>query len=430
MEQIKIIYKYISKFIHTLKNKIFWHLFNRSNKLKQEYVDWLFEANFNNKKDFIDLNRNSISLNENCTKIISFYLPQYYENEVNNENFGKGFMEWYNVTKSIPQFTGHYQPQLPIDVGFYDLTHDDIMYRQIELAKQYGIYGFCFYYYWFSGKKLLEKPLNNFLNNKNLNIPFCLMWCNEEWTNEWSDGHNKKIIMKQELLEDDDNKFMQDIIKYFKDDRYIKIKNKPILIIYKAKKFEHNKFKNFIKNITLNAKNNGFDGIFLMTTNAYYGDIDLKELDFESVIEFSPGLLPISKETYDMKGKYVNPQFNGRIIDIHKSLSKGLHLIDMKFKTHKCVFPGWDNSARKAYCKAGATVLQMTPGDFKQWLKDAMIWTQQNHAQDEQFVFINAWNEWAEGAHLEPDQKYGYAYLQAVQDVISDISQKLLEVVK
>lgn len=424
MEKIKIIYKYLKKFIELTKNKILWKFFNQNNRLKQQYVDWLFDVNFNNKNDYIPLSKDNVNTNENAPKIISFYLPQYYENETNNENFGKGFMEWYNVARCIPQYTGHYQPHIPIDVGFYDLTHDDIMYRQIELAKKYGIYGFCFYYYWFSGKKLLDKPLENFLKNKDLKIPFCLMWCNEEWTNEWSDGHNKKIIMKQELLDGDDEKFINDVIKYFKDDRYIKIDNKPILIIYKPKKFETNKFKEFLNSITLKAKEYGFGGLYLMTTNAYYGDINLEDLLFESRIEFSPGLLPISKETYDLKGKYINPKFNGKIIDIHKGLSNGLHLVNHHFKTHKCIFPGWDNSARKAYCKAGATVLQMTPKDFKKWLYDIYKWTQEHHDKKEQFIFINAWNEWAEGAHLEPDQKYGYAYLQAIKDVIIENSVK------
>ena len=159
-------------------------------------------------------------------------------------------MEWYNVTKCIPQYTGHYQPHLPIDTGFYDLSHDDIMYRQIALAKKYGIYGFCFYYYWFSGDRLLEKPLDNFLNNKKLNIPFCLFWANESWTNLWGNGE-RTIIKKQELLEGDAEKFSEEIIQYFKDERYIKIGNKPLFIIYKSQLFAKKLFDDFIEKLRL-----------------------------------------------------------------------------------------------------------------------------------------------------------------------------------
>lgn len=412
---------YIKKIVNLLCCKLQWLLFNNTGKLKQNYVDWLVEENFSEKKSFVPFRKNKQITNENIVKIIAFYLPQFYENDVNNENFGKGFMEWYNVAKCIPQFTGHYQPQLPIDTGFYDLSHDDVMYRQIELAKNYGIYGFCFYYYWFSGEKLLEKPLENFLNNKALDIPFCLMWANEEWTNEWKDGQNKKIIMPQFLEDNDDEKFIKDIIKYFTDSRYIKIGNKPLLIIYKSQKFEKNKFIKFIEKIDILVKSYGFDGIYLMTTNATYSNIDIKSLNFKSMIEFSPGLNPISNEKYNLKGKFVNPHFSGKVIDVKKSLEKGLHLKeDSKNNVHKCIYPGWDNSSRKAYCKVGATVLQMTPDDFKKWLSDIYKWTKEKYKDKEQFVFVNAWNEWAEGAHLEPDQKYGYAYLQKIREVIDE----------
>lgn len=421
------LFKYIKKIFVLFGNKITWIFNNNSNRLKINYIDWLLKDNYTESCLYTSIVSESLDIKnkEETPKIVAFYLPQYYENEVNNENFGKGFTEWYNVTKAIPQFQGHYQPHIPIDVGFYNLSHDDIMYRQIELAKLYGIHAFCFYYYWFSGEKLLEKPLENFLNNKELDFPFCLMWANEDWTNEWSSETKRKTIMKQSLNYNDDVLFINDIMKYFLDDRYIKIHNKPVLIIYKSQKFEFNKFKTFLLSINKIAKQYGFDGIHLMTTNASYGEIDINKLNFESMIEFSPGLLPISNELYDLKGKFVNPYFNGKIIDIKKGLEKKLHLVESsKNKVHKCIFPGWDNSARKAYCKNGATILQMSPDDFEIWLEDVYTWTIKNHKKEEQFIFINAWNEWAEGAHLEPDKKYGYAYLQKIRNVLTNNNKR------
>ena len=419
-QQIIRYYRWILRTTKFFITEIKLKVFNNSTKLKMEYINWLFEENAQkNSKDFIAETDSCLNIPEDITKIIAFYLPQYYENDINNKYFGKGFMEWYKSSKAIPQFTGHYQPHLPIDVGFYNLTHDDIMYRQIELAKKYGIYGFCFYWYWFSGDVLLEKPINNFLNNKNLNIPFCIMWTNETWTNVWGNGDHREIIKEQHLKADDDEKFIHDIVRFFSDERYIKINGKPLLIIYQSQFFEKERFKNFIKNIRANIKNYGFNDIHIMTTNSGYTKIDTQGLNLDSVVEFSHQNLQITKYISDMKNIFINPLFKGKIIDIKRALKEELHLKENSYKTFKCIYPGWDNSPRKAYSN-NCYVLDINPEIFKKWLKDIIIWTKQKHNKDEQFVFINAWNEWAEGAHLEPDQKYGYAYLQAVKDVLEE----------
>lgn len=414
---------FVKRFFQRLKNVTVWKLKNQSSKLKTEFLDWMVETNFNKNTDYIPINTTPPNITKEMPKIIAFYLPQYYETELNNKYFGKGFMEWYNTTKTIPLFTGHYQPQLPIDVGFYDLSHDDVMQRQIELAKMYGIYGFCFYYYWYRDEVLLEKPILNFLDNKTLNMPFCLMWVNGDWTKTWgTDGkHEREIIKKIELLDGDDEKFFYDTLKYFKDERYIKINNKPVLAIIKSRGFSEERTRHFIQTIDELAKKEGFAGIHFMTTNVGYGEIDTKGLGFDSVIEFEQTTSPIAQELLDLKGRYVNPHFKGRVVDIKRGLDKKLHLKKHSYKTYKCVAPGWDNSARKAY--SGSVVYQMTPNDFERWLADVVRWTKENHSEKEQFVFINAWNEWAEGAHLEPDQKYGYAYLQALKNVLTGMSK-------
>ena len=330
------ILKYYNSLKKNLRKKYSFLFLNLCNSdLKNEYLKWIFEQNKKKSETYVSYTENNIQYNEKMPKLISFYLPQYYENECNNKYFGKGFMEWYNVTKAIPQYTGHYQPHLPIDVGFYNLTHDDIMYRQIELARKYGIYGFCFYYYWFSGQTLLEKPIRNFLNNKDLNMPFCLMWTNETWTNVWGDGNHKKIIKQQELLDDDYLKFANDVILYFKDERYIKINGKPLLIIYQSQLFEKEKFIRFIRLLKENISKNGFDDIYIMTTNAKITNQDLSEYDIEGVIEFSHQTLPIQKAVCEIKNRFINPNFMGKIIDVKKALSNNLHLQENSYKTYK-----------------------------------------------------------------------------------------------
>lgn len=414
----EMIFAFIKRFIQKIINTSIWKIKNNSDDLKLKHLDWLVKENFDRHKLFVPITKSYAQTENIDVKIIAFYLPQFYETQLNNEYFGKGFMEWYNVTACIPQFTGHYQPQLPIDVGFYNLSQDDVMKRQIELAKMYGLYGFCFYYYWYKDETLLEKPILNFLNNKELSMPFCLMWINGDWTKTWgTDGkHEREIIKKMEFAESDIKKLFQDTIKYFQDKRYIKIHNKPVFIIIKSRGFSKKITQQLIQYFDKSSREYGFDGVCFMTTNVGYGDIDTKGLGFNSVIEFEQTTSLIAQELMNLSGRFVNPHFNGRVVDIKKGLEKKLHLQTKSYKTYKCVAPGWDNSARKAY--SGSVIYQMTPDDFKKWLTDVIEWTKQHHSTEEQFVFINAWNEWAEGAHLEPDQKYGYAYLQVMKDCL------------
>ena len=294
------------------------------------------------------------------------------------------------------------------------------MKKQIQLAKQYGIYGFCFYYYWYSGKKIMEKPIERFLCDKSLNIPFFLFWANEDWTMLWDNGNEKEVLYKQDLNVNDSYKFMQDMLPYFKDERYIKIDNKPLMVLYDIEKYPYEKYITFNKEIRAIARENGFDDLYIMTT--IKGNMDINNLEYitkkyylDSMLEFFPQGL-----TYKMIDrkfeKIVNPKFQGICYDIHKFISQKTYLYETKANVFKGCFPNWDNTSRKCY--KGAYIFQNTPEDYKKWLKDIIEWTKQNKPDNRQFVFLNAWNEWAEGAHLEPDQKYGYAYLQATKDAI------------
>lgn len=385
-----------------------------SKKYKKEYTDWLAKRNLEKSLEFVPFKKNKITKNDE--KLIAFYLPQFHTFKENDEWHGKGFSEWTNVTKAIPQFTGHNQPQLPIDVGFYDLSTDKVMYRQIELAKNYGIYGFCFHYYWFSGKRLMEKPIFNYLNNKELDLPFCLCFANENWSKNW-DGGDKEVLIEQKFLEDDPKQFAQDIMPFFEDERYIKINNKPILVVYKPQLFKKEILKNFVYELNKKAKENGLDGVYLIMAKTQDIETNPEEFFMDAVVEFPPHIIDrYAKQV--IKKTYLNPSFNGRIFDMEEFIKNQEFLYETDFKLYKTVFPSWDNTARKAY--TGASVFEISPELYKKWLKDCIDWTKENNNKDEQFIFINAWNEWAEGAHLEPDQKYGYAYLQATKEVLEE----------
>jgi hypothetical protein len=295
------------------------------------------------------------------------------------------------------------------------------MKRQIELAKKYGIYGFCFYYYWFSGDKLMEKPLQKFLDDKSLDMPFFLFWANEDWSMLWDNGNYKEVLHKQELHEDDAEKFMNDILPYMKDDRYIKIDNKPLLIIYQLQIFPFDKYISFVNKIRQMAIENGFDGLYLISTIKEEFDLEkLKDIidkyKIDSLVEFYPqGLLHVIKVN---NPEFANPDFHGYVHDVEEFVKSKRYLYETKANIFKGIFPNWDNTSRR--CFQGPNILQQSPSLYEKWLKDIINWTLKNKSNKERFVFVNAWNEWAEGAHLEPDQKYGYAYLQATKDALAD----------
>ena len=386
-------------------------------RFSRKYTKQLFKANYKKSSDFVDITDKPYKSSPDDVKPIAFYLPQFYTFPLNDKNFGKGFTEWTNVTKAIPHFIGHHQPQLPIDVGFYNLAHDDIMYRQIELAKMYGIYGFCFHYYWFSGTRMMEKPIFNWLNNKELDFPFCLHWANENWSKLW-DGGNKELIFEQKLLDGDDEKFFYDILPFFKDERYIKINNKPLFIVYRPQLFSKErfqKFMNIMKNLSIE---NGFDGIFFCCTNCRMFD-EQEEWGFDALIEFPPHYMQglLNKQLIT---EFCNKDFTCNLYDMKDYIENKKYFIKTNSTSViKSIFPSWDNTARKAYSHGGIFIGE-TPKLYKQWLLDILNWTKQNRSKDTQFVFINAWNEWAEGAHLEPDNRYGYAYLQATKEAMEE----------
>jgi lipopolysaccharide biosynthesis protein/GT2 family glycosyltransferase len=352
-----------------------------------------------------------------AVRTICFYLPQYHAIPENDEWWGKGFTEWTNVKPATPQFAGHYQPHVPHeDIGYYNLLNRDAQAKQLELAKQYGIEGFCYYLYWFSGQRLLEKPLDNMLADPTLDFPFCVCWANENWSRRW-DGLDQDLLMVQNYSDEDDIAFISNIAKYLRDPRYITIDGKPLLLVYRPNLFPD--MKTTAKRWRTWCRNNSIGEIYLVYPQSFEC-VDPAEYDFDAAVEFPPNnsnppsITPLVDSIVD--------DFQTNVYDWRAFVERSDEYVDPGYKLFRSVTPSWDNTARKK--NKGTVFHNSCPKLFQKYLTNAYqetIHCQHNHA--ERLVFINAWNEWAEGAHLEPDQKYGYAWLQAVRNAHEDAAK-------
>jgi glycosyltransferase involved in cell wall biosynthesis len=378
---------------------------------QQDYFSFLFEMNTARGNDYVSLSFPSIP--ESDIRLIAFYLPQFHPIPENDEWWGKGFTEWTNVTRAVPQFIGHFQPRLPEELGFYDLRMPEVQKRQVELAKQYGIQGFCFHFYWFDGKTLLERPLKNFCDN--LDFPFCLNWANENWTRRW-DGEENEILISQKHSPEDDIEFIKHVAKYLKNKNYIRIKSRPLLIVYRPAllpdpKATAERWRKW-------CHEHDIGDIYLAATHSFE-HVDPRDIGFDAAIEFPPNTFPMK----DISGSLdiINQDFKGLVYDYRDAVEWSKQCTKLPYKKFRGIFPSWDNEARKP--GRGSAVINSSPGEYKDWLKNLCEYTVKNFDPEERFVFVNAWNEWAEGAYLEPDRRYGYAYLQATAEALGSFPQ-------
>lgn len=370
--------------------------------------------------EFVNISERPYVRQRSDTKLLAWYLPQYYPMEVNDKYHGKGFTEWACAARGIPLFEGHYQPHLPYDVGFYTLTNVDTLQRQVELANRYGIYGFCFDYYWFSGTRTMEKPVELFLKHKELNLHYCMNWCTENWTALW-DGENKDLIFEQKLLDGDDRKFMEDLRPYLEDERYVKIDGKPVLMVYQCRIFERERFKLLMENFRACAKEFGFPGLYVMLSTSGHFDEDVKEWGADALAEY-PTINLADCPKCEPTG-YLNPNYwnNHAILDFEGLIREKRYLRTYhNDNVYYASLTNFDNSPRKAYSPNCMITVKSTPSLFRDWLKTTLKMTAEKRGQEENYAFVLAWNEWAEGACLEPDMYFGYGYLQAVQDALED----------
>lgn len=353
-------------------------------------------------------------------RIIAIHLPQFYPFKENDEWWGKGFTEWTNVTKAKPRFYGHYQPHLPTDLGFYDLRLEECRLEQEKLAKAYGVHGFCYYHYWFNGKLIMEKPIEAKLSNPKEDLPFMLCWANVSWARNWEGGNNV-ILMEQKYSHEDDIAHFNYLLPFFKDPRYIQIDGKPVFAVHSTDLIPN--VEERIKLWKTMAKEHGFELYFCrMEPNEKVGSKYMSS-SMDAAIEFQPFNMKEYRHKHSffklliqrMLGK--KELFN-RIYSYESYVNyqcKRTYKND--YKVFPSLFPCWDNSARRVN-RPFMAFKNSTPMLFEKWLKhifDTFI----PYSKDENLVFVNAWNEWAEGCHLEPDIRYGLGYLNAVKNVIT-----------
>lgn len=357
-----------------------------------------------------ETDRCSGPLAEDRCRVLAFYLPQYHAIRENDTWWGPGFTEWTNVARARPNFEQHHQPNIPRDLGFYDLTNLQVMRSQAELARLYGISGFCFYHYWFSGRRVLEYPVNSFLKS-DIDLSFCLCWANENWTRTW-DGDDKHILLEQCYAPGDDERFFGSIKEALHDPRYVRIDGLPLLIVYRAKQIPSPQ-KTFATWRRL-AKSSGLPGLHIAAVD-FYDISHPDEVGADSLVEFPPHKFNGPLNRPERMPQLINPTFRGHLVDYRKVILQSLDKAPPRFTYFRGIIPDWDNTPRRQ--DTPTTMLHASPKLFGEWLSYLRAYTRQYAARsDEAIIFINAWNEWGEGAYLEPDVRYG---LQRLEKVLS-----------
>jgi lipopolysaccharide biosynthesis protein len=380
-------------------------------------------------------------------RAVSIYLPQYHPVPENNLWWGTGFTEWTNVVKAKPLFKNHYQPHLPADLGFYDLRVPEVREEQANLARTHGIYGFCYYHYWFNGKRILERPFQEVFETGRPDFPFMLCWANENWTKVW-DGGDNEILLEQKYSEEDDKKHIQFLIPYFRDGRYIRINNKPVIAIYRstllpdiaatikiwreeAAKHDLQLYICRFESFSLGGKKYLKDGFDAAIDFQPWGSgmqqykrwqLQKSKQSFRFRVEnffYRNFVRNISEKKYhEFKRNFRDKILNDYVLD-YKDYINFLEKRELPdYKLYPCVMPMWDNTARR---KNGPSLFYNSrPELYKKWLSN-ILKKFQPYSEEENLVFINAWNEWAEGNHLEPCQKWGHQYLQATREALQNV---------
>jgi len=345
--------------------------------------------------------------------VIAFYLPQFHPIPENDEWWGPGFTEWTNVVRGEPLFPGHYQPRLPRDLGFYDLRVPEVRQQQAALASAHGIDGFCYYHYWFDGRRVLERPFDEVLASGEPDLPFALCWANENWTRRW-DGRSQDVLIQQKYSPDDDDRHFDALLPAFTDERYIRIDGRPLFLVYRASKLPA------VRRTTdawrSRAVEAGLSGLYLCRVNSFPEEekADPTAQGFDAAIEWvpwwtsAPRVDPLSH--FRRLGRLINAKRSGvRIYRYADIVEARLTESKLGYELHPCVVPGWDNTVRRR--RDGVVFHDSTPELYRYWLERSLERASARNTHP--LVFICAWNEWAEGCHLEPCMRWNRAYLEA-----------------
>jgi lipopolysaccharide biosynthesis protein len=357
---------------------------------------------------------------------LAFYLPQFHPIPENDAWWGPGFTEWTNVTRARPLFPGHYQPHLPADLGFYDLRLPEVREGQAALAREYGLSGFCYYHYWFDGRRLLERPFEEVLASGHPDFPFCLCWANEPWSRRW-DGSPHEVLMPQRHSLEDDRRHMAYLARAFADPRYLRIDGRALFLVWRTELFPDPAATAAVWREVARAE--GAGEIFLARVEGHAKGVDPASIGFDAAVEFAPDWRITQpryyhREKWDIVARMLNQLRKAGLLSEayrdHRVSSYDDLAAGMLAKPHpgyrwfRCATPGWDNSPRRAARQAHIWV-DATPERYGAWLRALVEETARRPVASERLVFVNAWNEWAEGNYLEPDQGWGRAFLEATR---------------
>ena len=341
-----------------------------------------------------------------AVRAFAFYLPQFHPIPQNDEWWGRGFTEWTNVTKALPQYEGHYQPRLPSDLGFYDLRLVDTLRAQAGMARRYGLAGFCFHWYWFAGERLLETPLRLLLDHQDIDLPFFVNWANENWTRRW-DGLDAAVLMAQRYGSDDDIAVADAFLELTADRRYVRIDGRPIIMLYRPTAMPDAAAT--VARWRARFAEKGEADPYVLMAHAF-DDLDPRAFGIDGAVQYAPhnpgGSVSWVNHDYALN----KLSYGGKIFSYDALVDQMLQMPEPAFEFYRGVCPGWDNEARKP--NKGFSFAEVTPRKYGRWLAEACRLTLQQKPPSKRIVFINAWNEWAEGAHLEPDRHHGHAFLR------------------
>lgn len=344
-------------------------------------------------------------------RVIAFYLPQFHRFPENDEWWGAGFTEWRNVARATPRYQGHYQPRIPADLGCYDLSNPSVIIEQARLAQRSGIEAFCFYYYWFNGKRLMEKPLDLFAESE-MPIDFCLMWANENWTRTW-DGLDNEVLIRQDYHREDEALFIEDTARYMANPKYLQVAGRPVFIIYRASLLPEPR-ETLARWRTLWEEKLSVRPWLFMAQS--FDDHDPRLYGLDGAVEFPPHKICEGLGNLRPTTKLFDKDFSGLVRDYSAVVNQSLNLPRPDFPEIKTVSPSWDNDARRQ--ERGTSWFGASPGEYRRWLSGAIAHAKEHPFAGEPLVFINAWNEWAEGAYLEPDVHFGHAMLNATKRAV------------
>ncbi len=359
-------------------------------------------------------------------KIIAFYLPQFHEVKENNEWWGKGFTEWTNVRSAVPTFKGQNMPRVPLNHNYYDLTDVDTLVWQADLAKEYGVYGFCYYHYWSEGNMLLEKPAEIMLQNQSVDIPFCFCWANHTWTRCWADKTDEILWDQKYGDEEDWKKHFDYLLPFFQDERYIRVNGKPLMVLYNPLGVKE--FPAMMKYWQKLAVENGLPGItFAHQQNQFDhakeegGDLYDYGIEFQmnaAVLEYTSKSVSFALERVLNRVADKIPFLRCKATTMHYSYDKIWEIVLKQTPRDEKWLPGafvdWDNTPRRK--NRGQLCTDVTPEKFKKYLTRQIKRAREIYHSD--YLFMFAWNEWGESGYLEPDEKFGYQMLEAVRDAL------------